>query len=63
MSGITLGVGVAVGDADAVRDGVGEGDSVGVTMAVGDGDGVTVLTGAHAVATKSATRSRLMQLP
>ena len=54
-------MGVAVGD--AVGDGVGEGDSVGVAVTVGDGDGVTVVTGAQAVATKSATRSLLMQLP
>ena len=53
-------MGVVVGD--AVGDGVGAGDCVAVF--VGDGDGVTVVaTGAHEVATTSATSSPLMQLP
>jgi hypothetical protein len=56
--------GVAVGDAEAVGDGGGDGDCVGVGVIVGDGAGVAVVpTGAHEVATTSARRSRLMQLP
>ena len=53
------GVGEGVGDCD----GVGEGDSVVSADTVGEGVGVTVTTGAHALATTSATRSPLTELP
>jgi hypothetical protein len=54
--------GVAVGE--GVGDAVGDGDMVGVAVIIGDGAGVTVVaTGAHAVATTSATIKSLTELP
>jgi hypothetical protein len=53
--------GVKVGE--GVGDGVGEGAGVGAVLIVGDGARVPVATGAHAVATNSATRSVLIELP
>ena len=53
-----------VGVGEAVGEGVGDGDRVGVAVSVGDGVGVTVApTGAHAVATTSATMNNLTELP
>ena len=57
--------GVAVGE--PVGDAVGDGDSAGVAVSDGDAAGVgvcvTVVTGAHAAATTSATMNNLTELP
>jgi len=55
--------GVAVGDGVGVGDGAGDCATVGVALTAGEGVDVTVATGAHALATMSATRSPLMELP
>jgi hypothetical protein len=52
-----------VGLGDGVGEGGGDGESVGAALSVGEGVVVTVATDAHALATMSATRSRLTELP
>jgi hypothetical protein len=56
-----VGVGVAVGEGVAVP--VGVSDGVTIVDTVGDGVCGLVATGAHALATTSATRSLITQLP
>jgi hypothetical protein len=52
-----------VGVGDGVGDGVGEGKDVAAAVTIGEGVDVTVATGAHALATMSATMSFLTELP
>jgi hypothetical protein len=60
---MTPGVGVAVAVGDGVGVDVGVSEGVTITDTVGDGVCGLVETGAHALATMSATRSLLTQLP
>jgi hypothetical protein len=52
-----------VGVGEGVGDGVGTEETVGAALRVGEGVVLTVATGPHALATMSATRSRLTELP
>jgi len=60
---MTPGVGVAVAVGDGVGVAVGVSEGVATADTVGDGVCGIVATGAHALATTSATKSLLTQLP
>jgi hypothetical protein len=60
---MTPGVGLAVGVGDGVGVDVGVSEGVAVADTAGDGVCGLVASGAHALATTSATRSLLTRLP